>query len=287
MSSYEALADLDIPFSDLFVLASWEYKHEHHYKGLVKQSVLNFASTISMKNTNNNRVGATNAELSNLKGAMNYLLSNAELFTVAQFLHCMIPSQLIFGELMMIVHKDKFQEIVNQINRESEQVKRNLALQQDQLNQLNNIKNNHDSLMSKDKEQILTAQNELQAKHQQLNNLERALREAEMILNKKQADLDSRSRFQSNPLNSSIDSNTDPELKAILKQLNSNMKKAKVSGIKINPPCYNAKTHLSIRSYGQRDFKQWAGTHDFEAFCYCILIQIDQVNRIFCFWREI
>ena len=112
MSTYATIADLDIPFSELFVIANWEYKHDDHYKGLVKPSVLKFAGNISMKNTNNNRVGANNTELTSLKGAMHYLLSNAEQFTIAQFLHCLIPSELIHGEIMMIAHKEKFSGIM-------------------------------------------------------------------------------------------------------------------------------------------------------------------------------
>ena len=284
MTSYSNIADLEFPFSDLFDRSCWQYKHDDHYKGLVKASVQTFARNISMKCANNSRAAATEAELSSLRFSMNYLLKNADFFTVAQILHCLTPNELIYGEIMMIVHKDKFNDVLEEASQQAAQSKHQSSINQDQLLQLQQIKTQHDQAMAQDKNQILIAQQELQVKSDHLFDFEKALREAEIMLKKQALDLQNQTEnlrnqqhFQANNPNfgqvqSSIpratnshpfdpsESVKDPELKTILKQLNSNIKKSNHQGIKVNPPVYNAKIHLSLRTYGQRDFKMWAGT---------------------------
>ena len=285
MSSYSNIADLGFPFSD--ILTCWQYIHDDHYKGLVKASVLAFTRTISMKSANNNRTPATEPELSSLRLSMNYLLQNAEYFTVAEVLHCLVPNELIFGEIMMIVHRNKFNQILDMASQQADQAKHQTSLNESQLAQLQQIKLQHDQAMARDKEQILSAQKDIQAKSDHLHSFENALREAERLLNEQATELKNRSlQFQQqqqltasnksvfSTVNNSFprvanshpfdppESEKDPELKSILKQLNSNMKKASHQGIKRDPPVFNAKTHLSLRSYGQRDFKMWAGTQN-------------------------
>lgn len=268
MSADFGPANLDVPFSNLFSV--WSFRFDDHYKGLDKNACLKFVGTVDTKIAPERR--STPADAQNLRKAMIFLMNNAAHFTIAEFIHCLFPNHLLFGEIMMMVHKDKFNQALGQAYQAMQNAdaakNKNLA----DYEQLHAMGENNEAYLQQERSKIEERNFELNAFEQKLRNIQQ-----EQIKNKNEIDnfiANNHSRLNPalNPLNSTgVFPPANNDLKDILLEIKDHMivsKKAPpagnaiTKGIRTEPPTFNPKIHLSLRSYGQREFRMWAGTQN-------------------------
>ena len=154
------VADLEVPFSILF--ADWTFIYENHYKGLVKDSVLTFVEFLSQRLISHSMLGAQNEDRKGLKAAMLFVLKHADRFNISEFLHCLQPNHLLFGEILLILHKNKFDYLLSRATETKYEAEALSAQNKTELAQLQQIKRNHDNSIIQDKNKILLCQQELQ-----------------------------------------------------------------------------------------------------------------------------
>ena len=268
---FSNVADIEIPFSDLFV--SWQFVWEDHYKGLNKDACYTFAQNINNQMIQQNvQPTATDQDFKNLKTVINFLLSSAARFNVSAFLHCLYPSHLLFGEIMMVLHKDKFTDILDAAVSKSDEMKLLLERNKRELQQLQQIRTQHDNLMKNEKAQILQVQQQLTQKMNEVTAFEQNLIKIQAELNEREQSLSNKAnnppQIPSNlnlptiqPFNPIPPSSNENNLSTILNKLNAKLESGalgKQKGIRISPPIFQSKVHLSIRSYGSTDFAMWA-----------------------------
>ena len=268
---YAQPADLETPFSSLF--NTWRFVYENHYKGLIKESVLTFVDWLSNRLISQNLVGAAQEDKKGLRPAMVFLMNNANRFRISDFLHCLQPTHQLFGEIMLVLHKDKFDELLSRALESIHENETLSAQNKQELSQLHQMKTQHDMLVDQDKRTIQVCQDELQTKANDLHDTAKTLKEFEARLNHFQAELNEKQRSLAskattvNPndfahilhsINSKIDNSSAapsgfPPVPVHKDQFSSIRK-----GIRSDPPVYSAKIHLSLRTYGKREFRMWA-----------------------------
>ena len=165
-------ANLEVPFSNLFTV--WTFNYENHYKGLDKAAVLRFAQTISSQLPLANQ--ASIGEIQTLRTASEFLFRNATRFSIAAFVHCMYPTHTLFGEIMLNVHKDRFNQILNQAIQAAQFAEAAKIKNQQDLEQLHQLNADNENYIEQEKSKISMMYSELRDKSLELSNFETSLK---------------------------------------------------------------------------------------------------------------
>ena len=178
-----------------------------------------------------------------------FILKNTAEFTFAEFWHCLNPFHCLVGELLMLLHKNKFNDVLNKSIEAC-----NEAQTQHQVNLRNHAQANEE------KQRIAHHKNALQQQELKIQRDQQALHDAQVELNRQ-----ANARYNT-VTSTSSGASTNNDLQAILKQLASSQLevlsavKTKVKGLKNSekPPAFDAKAHGSLSSYVKREFRMWS-----------------------------